>query len=48
MEVEQAGRVAAGVTIDAAAFAPGLLEDKELRRAKSAVASVVDAALATG
>ncbi|MGC4979317.1 MULTISPECIES: AfsA-related hotdog domain-containing protein [unclassified Streptomyces] len=48
VEVEQAGRVAAGVTIDAAAFAPGLLEDKELRRAKSAVASAVDAALATG
>ncbi|PZT77628.1 MULTISPECIES: AfsA-related hotdog domain-containing protein [unclassified Streptomyces] len=45
--VEQAGREAAGITIDAAAFAPGLLEDKELRRAKSAVASTMDAALAT-
>ncbi|MGP2438153.1 AfsA-related hotdog domain-containing protein [Streptomyces sp. JW3] len=45
--VEQAGRAAASVTVDAAAFAPGLLEDKELRRAKSAVASTVDAALAT-
>lgn len=47
VEVEQAGRVAATVTIDAAAFAPGLLEDKELRRAKSAVASTMDAALAS-
>ncbi|WP_369274035.1 AfsA-related hotdog domain-containing protein [Streptomyces sp. R11] len=46
VEVEQAGRVAASVTIDAAAFAPGLLEEKELRRAKSAVASTMDAALA--
>ncbi|MFC9847863.1 AfsA-related hotdog domain-containing protein [Streptomyces sp. NPDC060223] len=45
VEVVQAGRPAAGVTIDAAAFAPGLLEEKELRRAKSAVASTVDAAL---
>jgi hypothetical protein len=47
VEVEQAGRAAATVTIDAAAFAPGLLEDKELRRAKSAVASTMDAALAS-
>ncbi|MFG2550178.1 AfsA-related hotdog domain-containing protein [Streptomyces sp. NPDC048581] len=47
VEVEQAGRAAAAVTIDAAAFAPGLLEEKELRRAKGAVASAVDAALAT-
>lgn len=47
VEVEQAGRVAASVTIDAAAFAPGLLEEKELRRAKSAAAGTVDAALAS-
>ncbi|WP_051838748.1 AfsA-related hotdog domain-containing protein [Streptomyces sp. NRRL WC-3742] len=46
VEVEQAGRIAASVTIDAAAFAPGLLEDKELRRAKSAAAAAVDAAVA--
>lgn len=46
VEVEQAGRVAASVSIDAAAFAPGLLEEKELRRAKSAVAGTMDAALA--
>ncbi|MDQ8708124.1 AfsA-related hotdog domain-containing protein [Streptomyces sp. LHD-70] len=47
VEVQQAGRAAAEVTIDAAAFAPGFLEEKELRRAKSAVASAVDAALTT-
>ncbi|MCI3152324.1 MULTISPECIES: AfsA-related hotdog domain-containing protein [Streptomyces] len=45
--VEQAARDAARVTVDAAAFAPGLLEDKELRRAKGAAAATVDAALAT-
>ncbi|MET8947844.1 AfsA-related hotdog domain-containing protein [Streptomyces sp. NPDC004542] len=47
VELVQAGRPAATVTVDAAAFAPGLLEEKELRRAKSAVASAVDTALAT-
>lgn len=45
--VEQAGRPAASVVVDAAAFAPGLLEDRELRRAKSALAATVDAALTT-
>lgn len=45
--LKQAGRSAAEVTIDAAAFAPGLLEDKELRRAKSAAAAAVDAALSS-
>ncbi|MFB8247245.1 AfsA-related hotdog domain-containing protein [Streptomyces sp. NPDC055952] len=47
VEVQQAGRIAAAVGIDAAAFAPGLLEEKELRRAKGAVASTMDTALAT-
>lgn len=47
VETAQAGRVAARVDADFAAFAPGLLEDKELRRAKHASAVVVDAALTT-
>lgn len=46
VELEQAGRIAASVDVDYAAFAPGLLEEKELRRAKSASAAAVDAALA--
>ncbi|WP_236246665.1 AfsA-related hotdog domain-containing protein [Streptomyces sp. CC210A] len=47
VQVEQAGRVAARVDADFAAFAPGLLEDKELRRAKHAAAAAADAALTT-
>jgi A-factor biosynthesis hotdog domain len=37
IDVEQAGRRAASTTVDFAAFASGLLEDKELRRAKHAL-----------
>lgn len=47
VDVVQADRTAASVTIEAAAFAPGLLEDKELRRAKAAAAAAVDATLSS-